>query len=113
MQTSYHIWFDLVVETVWSPFLGEEWDRHDFSESVDHQATAAHSVNDRRIMNHFDFDTLLDTPEVQIGMSCRAEGVSHDQKGDTLCFGLLNHVVASTFDEFTVSDHDFFAVVFG
>lgn len=111
MKTSLHIRFNLIIKAVWSPFLGEEGNRHDLTKSVDHQSAAAHSVNDRRIMNHFDFYTLLDAPQVQIGMGCCAEGISHDQKGDTLCFGLLDHVVASTFDELTVCDNNVLTIV--
>ena len=78
MQSPFDILFDFIVETVWTPLFGEEWNRHNLTETINLQTTATHCVHNRSIVNYLNSDTLLDTPEVKVSVSSGAEGIAND-----------------------------------
>ena len=56
-------------------------------------------------MNNFDLNAPLDASQVQVSVSCGAEGISYHKKADIWGFGLFNHLVTPAFDEFSVSNY--------
>lgn len=107
MEASHSIALYLGIEGVWLPCLCKERNRHYFAETVDLKSAASECRHNRRIMDHVDLDSLLDASQVQVSMSCGAEGIANDEERHyfSLCF--FDHSLTATLHELSVCHHDF------
>ena len=112
MQSFFKVLFYFRVKTVRSPFFCKKRDGNNLTESVDLESTAAHSVYDGSVMDDFDFDALLNTPQVKIGVGSGAERIADNQEADVSCLSLLDHLLTARLHELTICHHNFFPVKF-
>ena len=102
MKTPLYILLYFIIEAVRAPLFCEEWYGHNFTETIDLEAAAPHSVYNRRVVDYFDSHTLFNAPEIQVGVRGCAERITNDQETHVGGFSLLYHLVTATFHEFAV-----------